>query len=124
MHDKCAENAMSQIAPLGSPRDPKNLRKWQPYSEPLPVTLRWVAKLPAEVRPFALLRTFPRIANVLARVWNDAAECQSYMEDLMIDRRGNRRGFPLEVLDNLWALRDYYLGRYPHLPLPRRDLSS
>jgi hypothetical protein len=109
---------------LGAPRDPKNLRRRQPLNEPLPATIRWVAKLPDEVRPIELLKTFPRIANVLARVWTHPAECQGYMEDLMVDRRGNRSGFPVEVLENLLTLRDYYLGRYPQLPLPRAGLNS
>jgi hypothetical protein len=46
------------------------------------------------------------------------------MEDLIVDRRGNRSGFPVEVLENLLTLRDYYLGRYPQLPLPRVGLDS
>jgi hypothetical protein len=115
---------MSPFESVVATRDPKNLRRRQPLDEPLPATIRWVAKLPDEVRPIALLRTFPRIANVLARVWNDAAECQAYFDDLMVDQRGNRSGFPPEVLENLLTLRDYYLGRYPQSPLPRRDLSS
>ena len=109
---------------LGASRDPKDLRRRQPFNEPLPATIRWVAKLPDEVRPLALLKTFPRIANVLARVWTHPAECQGYMEDLMVDRRGNRSGFPVEVLENLLTLRDYYQGRYPQLPLPRVGLNS
>ena len=80
--------------------------------------------MPAEVRPLALLRAFPRIANILARTWNDAAEFQTSLEDLLIDRRGNRSGFPVEVLEDLLTLRDYYQGRYPHLPLPWRDLAQ
>jgi hypothetical protein len=115
---------MNQIETLGTPLDGKNLRRRQPLNEPLPATIRWVAKLPDEVRPIKLLKTFPRIANALARVWSHPAECQAYMEDLIVDRRGNRSGFPIEVLENLLTLRDYYLGRYPQLPLPRNGLDS
>jgi hypothetical protein len=70
--------------------------------------------LPAEVRPVALLRQFPRIANVVARAWNDAAEIQAVLDDLLIDRRGGRQGFPLDVTEELLVLRDYYQGRYPN----------
>jgi len=115
---------MNRIETLSARRDPKNLRRRHPLNEPLPATIRWVAKLPDEVRPIELLKTFPRIANALARVWNQPAECRSYMEDLIVDRRGNRSGFPVEVLENLLTLRDYYLGRYPKLPLPRDGLDS
>ena len=84
------------------------------------LTNRWMAKLLDEVRPIDLLKTFPRIANVLARVWSHPAECHGYMDELMVDRRGNWSGFPVEVLENLLTLRDYYLGRYPQAP-PQRD---
>ena len=32
------------------------LRRQMPMGEPLPITFRWIAKLPRRVRPFALLR--------------------------------------------------------------------
>jgi len=62
----------------------------------------------------ALLRQFPRIANVVARAWHNAAELQTVLDDLLIDRRGGRQGFPLEVTEELLVLRDYYQGRYPN----------
>lgn len=92
------------------------LRKRHPYNEPLPSTVRWAAMLPSEVRPLALLRRYPRIANLLARQWKDSLECQRYFDDLLIDRRGGRRGFPIEVLADLLALNNFHLGRYPSLP--------
>jgi len=115
---------MNRNEPFIAPRDPATLRRRQPYNEALPATLGWVASLPAEVRPLALLVEFPRIANILARAWNDAADFQGQMEDLLVDRRGSRSGFPLEVLEDLLTLRDYYLGRYPHLPSPPERADS
>ena len=97
-----------------TPRDFRGLRHRQPLDDALPVTIRWVARLPAEVRPVALLRQFPRIANVVARAWNDPAEIQAVLDDLLVDRRGGRQGFPLEVTEELLVLRDYYQGRYPN----------
>jgi hypothetical protein len=61
-----------------------------------------------------LVRQFPRIANVVARAWNDATEIQAVLDDLLIDRRGGRQGFPLDVTEELLVLRDYYQGRYPN----------
>ena len=52
--------------------DPIGLRRRQPCNEPLPATIRWTVKLPAEVQPIALLRKFPRIANSIARSWTNA----------------------------------------------------
>lgn len=97
-------------------RNPRGLRRAQPYSEALPVTLRWMHKLPAEVQPVALLKQFPRIANALAHTWHDSSEFERTLDDLIIDRRGGRRGFPAEVTEELLVLRDYYQGRYAERP--------
>jgi hypothetical protein len=102
------------VMQTSTPQDFRGLRRRQPLDDALPVTIRWVAKLPAEVRPVALLRQFPRIANIVARAWHDAAELQAVLDDLLVDRRGGRRGFPLDVTEELLVLRDYYQGRYPN----------
>ena len=51
--------------------DHERLRKAAPASEPLARTLEWVASLPADVQPTALLRHYARIANVIAAIWRD-----------------------------------------------------
>lgn len=107
-----------------SGRDANGLRRRQPYNEPLPSTMRWAAALPSELRPFALLRKYPRIANLLARDWSDPAECQRYFDNLLNDRRGRRMGFPVEVLEDLLTLRDYYQGRNPYWPALERAPSA
>jgi hypothetical protein len=76
----------------------KHLRKAAPADKPLPATLTWVANLPAHVRPTTLLRDFARIANLIATTWGDSKE------SLLADKRGNRRGFPADVLKELVAL--------------------
>jgi hypothetical protein len=93
--------------------DPGN-RKWlQPLDQQLPATARWAASLPMEVQPLALLQKFPRIANALARLWQDNAELQQFLDDLLTDRRGGRRGFPPEIHHELLVLREYSKDRYP-----------
>jgi hypothetical protein len=89
------------------------MRRSRPLDEPLPATFRWVASLPAEVRPLSLLRQFPRIVNGLAR--GPAEDCGrgAYVDELLTDRRGGRRGFPLAVHTELLTLREYFAGRYP-----------
>ncbi len=59
----------------------------------------------------ALLELFPRIANVLALSWNDAAGLSAYMDSLLVDRRGGRRGFPAEVNRELLLLLDFIAFR-------------
>lgn len=115
---------MNKNALWAAGRDPTILRRRQPYNELLPATIRWEESLPAELRPLALLKIFPRIANILARAWRDPAEFQISLSDLLVDRRGNRRGFPVEVLQELLTLRDYCQGRYSQLPVPERDVAQ
>ncbi len=106
-------NKNSMWAPV---RDQTILRRRQPYNELLPATVRWTTQLPAEVQPLALVRSYPRIANMIARSWSDNSDFELCIEDLLTDRRGNRRGFPVDVLQDLFKLRDYYHGRYPLTP--------
>ena len=92
--------------------DSQYLRRAQPLNTALPTTVRWVGQLPRLVRPLSLLREFPRIVNVLARLWPDAASFAAYLDSLLHDQRGGRRGFPPEVQHDLLMLRDFFEGRY------------
>lgn len=85
----------------------EHLRKAQPACEPLSDTFRWMARLPRGVRPLELLRQFPRVANALAVSWREPSEFRACLYDLLIDKRGNRKGFPKEVIAELLALRAY-----------------
>ena len=84
------------------------VRKAAPNNQPFPATFKWIASLPREIRPLALLQQFPRIANMLAQSWHDPAAFREYMFDLLIDRRGGRQGFPQDVRSELLRLRAYF----------------
>ena len=84
------------------------MRKSNPATEPLPVTFRWVACLPPAVRPFGLLQHYPRIANALALEWRERTAFRTRLYDLMVDKRGDRAGFPPDVQAELLALREYF----------------
>ena len=92
--------------------DPRWIRRAQPLNHPLPVTLRWVADLPVEVQPRALLHQFPRVANSIARAWDDAEALRAYFDSLLVDRRGGRQGFPPDVLSELLTLHDFMDRRF------------
>jgi len=81
-----------------------HLRKVTPANTALRRTLTWVAGLPSDVQPTALLGHFARIANLLAASWGDRKTFDACMESLLTDRRGKRKGFPPEVLTELMAL--------------------
>ena len=76
-------------------------------------TSRWIAALPANVRPIALARKFPRIANSIAELWRRVASCEEYLGTLVVDLRGDRSGFPPDVAQELTALRNYYTVLHP-----------
>jgi hypothetical protein len=73
-----------------------------------PDTLRWLAQLPREVRPLELFHTYPRIANQLAALGN-AAAVSAFVGDLLIDKRGDRQGFPGGIALELSRLQEHLL---------------
>src|SRR4051794_10066596 len=94
--------------PGHSGRSYAHLRKAAPAVEPLAVTFRWMARLPQHVRPLNLLRQFPRVANTLATAWVDRHAFRLCLYDLLMDKRGNRKGFPSEVQAELMTLRSFF----------------
>ena len=83
-------------------------RRVRPLDELLPATERWAASLGDAKN---LIRLYPRVANRLAFAWQDPKAVQDVFDDLLIDRRGGRQGFPPLVaaeLLRLRALRRFY----------------
>ena len=64
------------------------------------------ADLPAKY-PRILERSFPHILNRLMQIW-DTPEFDPFMQDLMVDKRGGRQGFPLEVAAELMFLSELH----------------
>jgi hypothetical protein len=87
--------------------------KGEPANIPLPMTRAWFERLPADVRPHELLRSFGRIANLLAASWNEPEATNRYFDHLLVDRRGSRKGFPTEVMREIFALRAHYVQQHP-----------
>ncbi len=67
----------------------------------------WLRKLPERRRPLRLCEHFPRVANRIAFCWPEPDMTRQLLEDLLVDRRGNRRGFPSSVQRELRRLADY-----------------
>ena len=68
----------------------------------------WLSELPQEIAPLALAKQFPRIVNRLSRFWDSPQMINEYFRQLLVDRRGKRKGFPQKVLNELYALGEYY----------------
>jgi hypothetical protein len=64
----------------------------------------WLMALPAIARPKALSEQYPRIANHLADHWSDLACAQLAMMRLLADERGSRKGFSLQIEQEIGRL--------------------
>lgn len=63
-------------------------------------------KGPAQkLRVTAAIEEYPRICTRIQQLWG-SPECEGYITNLVIDTRGNRKGFPPPVMEEL-----LYLGR-------------
>jgi len=65
--------------------------------------------LPAEY-PDKLISAFPRIANHIADYHGNKVVLGCYFETLLVDQRGNRRGFDFDVLVDIQNLFDKLVG--------------
>lgn len=83
--------------------DPKN-------ADLTEVAWKWLDALPQELQPGGLVQRFPRITNRLAEVWGRPLQCETYLDTLIMDNRGGRAGFPLDVTVELGKLRAYYIN--------------
>ena len=70
-------------------------------------TIDWLLKLPDGLRPHKLCEQLPRLANQIANAWSYPDQCVASIDDLLIDRRGGRRGLPLALRLEVQALRDF-----------------
>lgn len=64
----------------------------------------WLETLPDALHPRTTVLKYPRIVNRLARCWNDEELLELLFDELLIDHRGARQGFPPEVHAEILAL--------------------
>ena len=89
-------------------------RRASPVASLLLNTQKWLDALPRRVQPHALCTFYPRVANLIAAMWADTEALRAYFDELLVDRRRGRRGFPLDVFDDLRVLREYHVASNPH----------
>lgn len=56
--------------------------------------------------PFALEKSYERILLQIEDLW-ETEEIDEYLSELLIDRRGGRKGFPDEVVKDISCIREY-----------------
>jgi hypothetical protein len=79
--------------------------------------LAWSRQLPRRCHPKHTLELYARIANRLASCWSDPGAGRAVFDDLLLDRRGGRRGFPPPVREELLLLRDLHRSLWPLDPI-------
>ena len=89
-------------------------RRASPVASLLLNTQKWLDTLPRRVQPHALCSSYPRIANLIAAMWADTEALRAYFDELLVDRRRGRKGFPLDVFDDLRLLREYQAASYSY----------
>jgi len=67
-------------------------------------THAWLRGIPNGLHPKQLCRHYPRIANRIASHWSDVQATDRLLMDLMVDRRGNRMGFPPRIRQEIERL--------------------
>lgn len=108
-----ARKALEETGPAAyaAPKKPENWEEKRSASldEPLSdATSAWMAELPDAVRPRQLALRYARLANRIAELWEDPARCGRLLDELMTDRRGGRKGFPLAIASELATLHEHY----------------
>ncbi|MEO7031323.1 MAG: hypothetical protein ABI351_05185 [Herbaspirillum sp.] len=73
-------------------------------------TVRWLFQQSKEHLPKMLAREYPRIVNQIADLWERPDTCIRYLDDLLIDQRGTRQGFPLRIVQELTRMRTFLVG--------------
>ncbi len=86
-------------------------RKAKPIDRLLPISDRWLERLPRDTYPGALATHYPRIVNLIALHWDESEACPAYFNEFLVDRRGARQGFPPGVQRELLRLRDHWFTR-------------
>jgi hypothetical protein len=77
-------------------------------------TLAHIFKNRPDLYPYELEKQFSRIVDQIAELWGKP-QLIEYFDKLMLDDRGNRKGFPREVMSDLWLLEKVHAALYPEL---------
>jgi hypothetical protein len=67
-----------------------------------------MSALNESLRPTVLAARYPRIVNKVAELWRRPTLMDRYFDELLLDSRGNRQGFPLDILLELTTLKEHY----------------
>ncbi|NTV96514.1 MAG: hypothetical protein HGA75_14045 [Thiobacillus sp.] len=70
-------------------------------------------KLPFSIYPRQTIDQYPRIIDMTALLWNEPDGFRKYFDELLNDDRGDRQGFPFEVLMEIGNIREEHERQHP-----------
>jgi hypothetical protein len=73
--------------------------------------VRLMASLGTRVCVRELAGKYPRVLNRIAAVWRKPADAERCFDELLLDSRRTRQGFPQAVVYEIAALRHYHVTR-------------
>jgi len=102
--------------PTPPPADSGEPVDWNQYRAPpqdgdrvlLSETHVWLRRIPTPLHPKHLCRYFPHVANRLAQAWDHPDVVDRIFDDLMVDRRGRRKGFSDRVQMEIRRLQQFH----------------
>jgi hypothetical protein len=65
----------------------------------------------AELPITAIAARFPHVVNRLSACWHEPLAVVDVLDELLLDRRGGRRGFPADALAEVLTLREAAMRR-------------
>jgi hypothetical protein len=69
-----------------------------------------IETLPKAIRPAGIISNFPHIMNLIAASWHEPRAFVQTLDELLMDERGNRAGFPFAIIVELTDLREHYFS--------------
>ena len=70
----------------------------------------WLKSLPRDVRPYNLAQRYPRICNRMVERWKYPDLMIPNFDDLLMDRRRGRQGFPMTIAIEVAGLKEHFLA--------------
>jgi hypothetical protein len=70
----------------------------------------WLDSLPQDVRPHNLAKRYPRICNRMVERWKFPELMIPYFDELLMDSRGGRQGFPMMIAIEIVSLKEHFLA--------------
>jgi hypothetical protein len=122
---KASQSAQVDAERAKAKLDANRKRIQRPVDEPNQYAKDLIKVLPADLSMLHTYADYPLILNRIAASWDSPKLFFALMDELVIDQRGGRAGFPFEVLAELSRLAEHYdqfISRRPIHPAAVRPI--